>query len=352
MEILIAGQGLAGSLLFCHLHQAGASVTVADNYPPFTSTAVAAGILIPVTGRRMVKSYKADMVLPHAFAFYSKLEALLQTQFFHHKPILELFSSGKNRNDWFARSGDADLEGYTGDILTSGQIPDHIKNNQGGILLHRSGYLKTTVFLEAVRQHISTNATLIRERVLPESITPEKNGVLWKGKKYDKVIFCEGYEAISNPFFSHLPFVPAKGEIIDFFAEDLCEDYIINNGNFILPVGNHHFKAGSTYSWTELNTTPTPSALEELTKNLTETISCKFEVTGQKAAVRPAVKDRRPYLGFHPHHPAIGIFNGLGTKGTMLGPYFSDQLCSAILRNTAIDDDVNISRYDSLFQSH
>lgn len=352
MEILIAGQGLAGSLLFCRLHQAGASVTVADNYPAFTSTAVAAGILIPVTGRRMVKSYKADIVLPHAFEFYSSLEALLQKQFFYHKPILELFSSGKNRNDWFARSGDSDLEGYTGDILAPGQIPAHIKNEHGGILLQRSGYLKTITFLDAVKEYICKEATLINERVLPEDVIPEGSGVQWNGKKYDKVIFCEGYEAISNPFFSHLPFVPAKGEIIDFYAEDLCEDYIINNGNFILPLGNHHFKAGSTYSWTELNATPTPSALEALTRHLSETISCKFEVTGQKAAVRPAVKDRRPYLGFHPKFSAIGIFNGLGTKGTMLGPYFSDQLCSAILRNTAIDDDVNISRYDSLFQLH
>jgi glycine/D-amino acid oxidase-like deaminating enzyme len=56
--------------------------------------------------------------------------------------------------------------------------------------------------------------------------------------------------------------------------------------------------------------------------------------------------DRKPVIGFLPDFPQIGIFNGLGSKGVLLGPYFArqfaDYLCGI---SKHIHPEVSIDRY-------
>jgi glycine/D-amino acid oxidase-like deaminating enzyme len=62
--------------------------------------------------------------------------------------------------------------------------------------------------------------------------------------------------------------------------------------------------------------------------------------------VRPTIKDRRPVIGFHPAHPQLGYFNGFGTKGVSLAPYFARQMAD-LLTNTirAVHPEVDIRRF-------
>ena len=53
---------------------------------------------------------------------------------------------------------------------------------------------------------------------------------------------------------------------------------------------------------------------------------------------------------FNPNFSRLGIFNGLGTKGAMLAPYYANQLCELITDGKETDSDVNIRRFNSLFQ--
>ena len=41
----------------------------------------------------------------------------------------------------------------------------------------------------------------------------------------------------------------------------------------------------------------------------------------------------------------IDVFNGLGTKGVMLAPYFANKMVSLILQNEELPDEVNINRF-------
>jgi glycine oxidase len=61
--------------------------------------------------------------------------------------------------------------------------------------------------------------------------------------------------------------------------------------------------------------------------------------------VRPTVKDRRPLLGIHPEYNQLAVFNGLGTKGVMLAPYFANKLVNLILKNEPLPNEVNINRF-------
>ena len=57
---------------------------------------------------------------------------------------------------------------------------------------------------------------------------------------------------------------------------------------------------------------------------------------------------RRPFLGRHPKYPLVSIFNGLGTKGASLGPYWADHLVQHLTKNSALDPEVDINRFDLL----
>ena len=60
IEVLIVGQGLAGSLLALELEKRGRKIHVVDNNPSTSSSKVAAGLYNPITGRKMTKTWMAD----------------------------------------------------------------------------------------------------------------------------------------------------------------------------------------------------------------------------------------------------------------------------------------------------
>ena len=64
IDFLIIGQGLAGTVLAWNLIQRGRSVIVLDREDESTSSKVAAGLINPITGRYLTKSWRADETLP------------------------------------------------------------------------------------------------------------------------------------------------------------------------------------------------------------------------------------------------------------------------------------------------
>jgi len=64
IDYIIVGQGLAGSLLAYELMQEGKLVCIVDEHHLGAASAVAAGIINPITGRRFAKSWRIDELLP------------------------------------------------------------------------------------------------------------------------------------------------------------------------------------------------------------------------------------------------------------------------------------------------
>jgi glycine/D-amino acid oxidase-like deaminating enzyme len=73
-----------------------------------------------------------------------------------------------------------------------------------------------------------------------------------------------------------------------------------------------------------------------------------FELVQQKTGIRPATQDRRPFVGFHSEKEA-GIFNGFGSKGVSLMPYFAKQWTDEILGKSTVHPEVSIRRFYHLF---
>ena len=94
----------------------------------------------------------------------------------------------------------------------------------------------------------------------------------------------------------------------------------------------------------------TVTGRDYLEKNIRKAINVSYEVTGHKAGIRPAMLDRRPCLGMHHKFPALAIFNGLGTKGALLSPYYARMMARCIMEKQEPETEVSIKRFERFYQ--
>ena len=87
---------------------------------------------------------------------------------------------------------------------------------------------------------------------------------------------------------------------------------------------------------------------DELISLLQKIISVPFEVVQHNASIRPTVQGRRPFIGLHPLQNNVGIFNGLGTKGVMLAPFFANQFAEHLVNGEKLNEEVDVLRYKNL----
>ena len=117
IDYLIIGQGLAGSLLSYFLLKKGKSIAIVDDSHRTASSAVAAGVINPITGRRFVKSWRLDELLPFAIQTYQDLSELTGTTYYRSKNVAWFFREIEIENNWMARSADIDLQAYISDAF-------------------------------------------------------------------------------------------------------------------------------------------------------------------------------------------------------------------------------------------
>lgn len=347
VDYIIVGQGLAGTALSYILSKSGKKIVVIDNNIEQTSSKVAAGLYNPITGRKLVKSWKADELFPFMIKFYQELEQLTASQFMIDLPIYRPFFSVEQQNEWMAKSGSEEYSQFIDENYFKSKY-DQVNNEFGGVKLAHSGYLNVRDYLIALRNFFIKSEFLISEIFDFEKLELLDGNVAYKNFEARKIIFCEGPRAAENPYFDWLPFSLVKGEILDMRSE-LEINNIVNRGVFVIPKEEGLFRVGSNYDHWDKSWDTTEKAKQEIEDKLNQLISCDYTIVSQSAGIRPATKDRKPFIGLHPKHETIGIFNGLGAKGVSLSPYFAQQFCNYLESDKQLDAEVNISRYFSLY---
>jgi len=105
------------------------------------------------------------------------------------------------------------------------------------------------------------------------------------------------------------------------------------------------FRVGSTYEWGTTDPNPTQDKRLDLEEKLRNILQVPFTVVLHEAGVRPTVLDRRPLIGLHPRHQALGIFNGLGTKGVLMAPLQAKEFVSFLLDGASLSPEASIQRF-------
>ncbi|HAA22030.1 MAG TPA: glycine oxidase [Cytophagales bacterium] len=347
VDVIIIGQGLAGSLLALECIQRGFTVQVLDNGQPGSSYA-AAGLFNPITGRKMVKTWKADVLFDFLMHHYSAMESILNATFFHNTPIFRPFVSVEEYNDWHGRWADPEFAPYIREVTSPRTFAQHCYDDFGGILLQKTGWVDLPKFLKAVRSWLKGQSSLTEADYQPEQLELDDNKVTYGELEGRWMVSCTGTQATKDNHWSWLPFRPVKGEVLELETqEDLPRIY--NRGVFVLPTETNTVKVGSTYHHQELSLEPTERGKNELLEKLNALLRVPFSIKAHWAGIRPATKDRRPIIGQHPKHNALWICNGLGAKGVSLGPFFVKQLADALFLGQSLWPEVDIQRFGTYY---
>jgi glycine/D-amino acid oxidase-like deaminating enzyme len=347
LDTLIVGQGLAGSLLAWELLERGERILVLDDGHQSAASTAAAGLLNPVTGQRLVKTAGVDLCLPFARECYRTLEQRLGLSLLVEKPMWRLFRNEREQEAWERRSRDPAYSAYLGERLEAAALQPPFIAPQGGFTQHQTGFLDTNALMAGTRDYLSVGGHYRRQAVEYGEIEPAGEGVRFDDMTCRRVIFCEGYKAQHNPWFDWLPFQPAKGEILSLEIDTPLPDAIINAGKWLMPRGGDDYRLGATYEREQLDEQPTEAGLQELLDALPQLLAPvpDYSVIDHRAGVRPNTLDKQPFIGLHPTWPQLGIFNGFGSKGSLLIPWHAARFADSLLGGAAPPGEADILRY-------
>ncbi len=344
IDYIIVGQGIAGTTLAYTLLKNNHKILVIDSQNPQSSSRVAAGLFNPITGKRMLKTWQADVLFPFFFDFYQELEAVLQASFFHPLPMYRPFHSVHQQNAWLTESAETENLAY----ISSQQVPESLQKQinapLGGLVLQKTGYLNLSVLLSHFRQFLQEKEAFSGNVLEDTEVSFENDKVRWQDYEAKKIIFCRGFEDSKSVFFQDLPFAPTRGEILD-LTLPIDFQWIVNKKCWVIPLGEGKHWVGSSYDKKVLNTTPTEWGKRSILERFEKLTTLKFEVLNHRAAVRPTTADRRLLVGINPDYQQVTIFNGLGTKGVSQAPYFAQQFYEFLEHGKPLLPEIDIQRY-------
>lgn len=344
VDVLIVGQGIAGSVLAFSLIKAGYSVAVISQPQLSACSAIAAGIWNPIVFKRLTASWMAEKVIPELMAFYATCQEELQASFMHQRAIMKPLYEEQEKKLWLKKQLQIPLfldhNIYENFLLTNEQMIPAYSN------VLSAGNIDTVLFLNQMKSYVTNTHTYVEGAFSFQDLVIKNDGISYQSFSAKKIVFCDGHLISKNPFFDWVPMKPAKGEVLTIQCKGIqLGTSILNKGVFILPLGNDVYKVGATYEWKDLSENPTEIGLSELEHKLRAIISLPYTILKHEAGIRPSVVDRRPVVGKHPRFHNMYTFNGFGTKAVMLAPYFAKELTQNMLVNAPIHPDVNPQRF-------
>lgn len=339
VDCVIVGGGLAGTALAWHLHWRGRRVLLLDRPDPASASRVAAGLLTPLTGGRFGRTWRWAEFRPTAGAFYRRAEAETGGSFFAEREAVRLFRDAADRAEGDRRAGPQPEATVNLDWFAA---------PAGGFAMPDAARLDAAAYLDASRRHFTRLGAFAAADLHPAGdVDVSAGGVRLPrlGVATDTLVFCQGAGAAGNPWFPRLPLTPNAGEVLTLYVPGLAEGRVVTRGAWLAPLGDGLFLAGATYAPGRADAGPTAAGRAEVGDRVRAFLRPPFDVIAHRAGVRPTTPDRRPLVGFHPTHPRLACFTGLGSKGTLTAPPLAGRLAAALCGNGAIDPAVDLGRF-------
>jgi len=350
LEYIVVGLGIAG-ISFCEQLERNNKRFIVFDKGETTSTLISAGVLNPVVLKRFTPVWNAKLHINSSLTFYKDLSKKLGISLLEEIPMLRIFKSIEEQNNWVVASDKIELSSFL--------YPEIIKNENPAIQapfgfgkVNHTGTIDTTLLIRSYKEYLLKNNKLINEVFDYKEIKEIEGKIYYKEMQSKKIIFSEGASVRHNPYFPPPPIsggkhllIPNKGEYIIVKAPKLQLKAMLKSSLFIIPLGNDLYKVGATYSREDHSIHITEEAKEELSIKLTKIISCNFNVVDQVAGIRPTTRDRRPFLGTLKESESKVFFNGLGTRGITSAPSLAKELYQYLENGVSLHKEINIKRY-------
>ena len=325
-DYIIIGQGLAGSALAWRLYFNNKSFIIIDSEANTSASKAALGIYNPITGRKNIKTWNADILFKELENFYMRVEKSLNTQILYRKNIFRPFKNNRDLNDWNIRLGNEKYKKYLKKI------------NDKGITTKGSGYLDVKKYLKETKKYFKHIGRYKVHKLNNTELLKENNHINIDGYNFNKIVMCMGIDQKKINLFSEIKLIPVAGNSIKAESK-FFSDNILNKRISIFNVSKNEIYAGSTYNNGNIN-----KGINLLKNQINKIINSDFKILKSYFGIRPASKDRRPIVGKHKIINNLFIINGLGSKGVSQSPYCSKQLFDYIENNKKINIEINIDR--------
>ena len=343
-DLLIIGQGLAGTILAFEAIKRGLSVHLVDDRHTSASSMVDIATINPVTGRRYAKSWNIDALLPYVTETYRFIEETLGKQYITDGHILQVLPDSRVEEVWMLRAADPEFSEYLDDNTFDFQVP--------GLPLLRCAeirhvhHLLVSAFLSDCTRWFLENAMISHEAFEHGSLEIDPDQIKYKDSTFKHVVFCTGYAIAKNPLFKWLEAIPMKGEYLMCRIPGLELDQHLKSGISIIPMPERGmYWCGSTYDRYNENSSPTTNGQKSILRHLQQLVQVPINIVHHGAAIRATTRDRRPYVGSHPEHKCVHVIAGLGTKGASLSAYCAHMFADLLTGGKTIPSEIDALRY-------
>ncbi len=346
VEVLIIGQGLAGTWLSFWLHKAGVSFKIIDQINPDGASLRAAGLINPVTGRRLVTTWMIDVLMPFAKNAYQEIGNFLEHNFIKEISLIDFFPTVQMLQSFQKRYAEDPAYLYSGEDRE--KYAEWFRYDLGWGAIHPCQLVDVEKLLTNWRIWLKENNYLVEDIFDLYKLKDTGKELDYPGIRASYIIFCDGKSSAQNPYFNKLPFALNKGEALLVEIKNLPADKVYKKGMSLVPHRENIFWLGSSYEWSFDNDQPSEKFRKNGEEWLNFNVKLPYAILDHFASIRPATLERRPFVGFHPLNSRIGILNGLGTKGCSLAPYFGKQLADKIKGEGNINPLANINRFEKI----
>lgn len=348
IDYLVVGFGLAGISFTEQLRKNNKSFLVISEEHN-SSSVVAGGMYNPVILKRFTSPWNALPQLSYCIPFYKEIESRLNVSVLSPLPVLRVFGSVEEQNNWLIASDKITLSPFLSlNFKKNSNIYINAANNFG--VVQKAGRLNVAKLLYTYRSDLKRKKSYLNSPFDYDILECNDDHYSYNNIVAKNIIFCEGFGLKSNPFFNYLPLNGTKGEVLIIRSEALQLESIVKAGIFIIPLEvDNTYLIGATYHWYDKSWLSTQDAKQELIDKLATVLLCDYEIIDQLAGIRPTVKDRRPLVGCHPKHKNMFVLNGLGTRGVMVAPTVSKQLFDSIEKDSTLDKEIDITRFKHMY---
>lgn len=346
-DYLIVGQGIVGSVMALTLIRKGKSAMVIDAPKLSSSSKIAAGVYNPFNFRQLMNNWRAKEMVEAAKDLYHYAEKISEQKIVAERKILKVFTSKEERKLW-ERACDEKEGLFAEEKISENNFENKVISPYGIGIVNNGGSIDCGMLMYVVSEKLKEQNYFLEELFDSEKLEINADGIIYDKKISAKhLIFCEGHLVTKNHWFKFLPIKPAKGQLIHLFIPGLKSTEILSRNCSLLPNGNERFVLGSTFDNDAVDEICTPAAKEDLLSRLEKFVKAEVHVESQFAGIRPAVQDRRPIIGKHPHFPQLSIINGMGSKAVLLSPWLADKLVEHIENGADIPKEVGIGRFNT-----
>ena len=343
---MIAGQGLAGCLLARRLRQDGASCVLVGTSMPKAATPVAAGIMNPITGKRLAKSWRTEPYLAEAKNFYRYLGNEWGKPLLNEGRILR-FPRNENEIALFRkRKADPLYAPFLGEEYPPCHWTEQGWSDQfGSYEILEVSWVDLEKVASTIRREFQEQNIFREEYLEHKALEMVDDGIAWKDLHATCIVFCEGAKVLENPWFQFLPFGPSRGETLHLKGTEKPTGSILQSRYWLLTAEDGSLRAGSTYDHENLESDATPGGQEEILHGLADFLNVEFSVTAQQCGIRPSTRDRLPVMGRHSKYPQLALFNGFGSKGATWAPSLATHFASHLTKGDELDQEIDLLRF-------